>query len=108
MTRKLSEQLADQPAAPPEAKITGIVATRGNTRALELQVRIAGQDRKFLLALDALEDHGLTGPAAAEELREIRQTLGGIEEKIVDLTNAIPNHDDLNGYIDRLAGAVQR
>jgi len=76
----------------PEAKVLRII--RGSPKespALELQVKIGGRDRKILLRLDALEEFGLSGPAAVEELRKIRRSL-----------------DDLTGgllkYADRKSG----
>lgn len=47
----------------------------GQTEGLELQVNIEGQDHDILLPLDALNDYGLTGPAAVAELRGIREAL---------------------------------
>ena len=98
------------PAELPIAEFVEVTSSlkTGQKPSLVLRVNIEGQAHEVALTLDELAKAGMTGPAAVEGLREIRETLGGIEEKIVDLTNAIPNHDDLNGYIDRLAGAFQR
>ncbi len=63
------------PTEPPVAKITRINRPPGSSPSLELQVSIGGLDHKVLLPLDALEDRGLSGPAAVEELRGIRAAL---------------------------------
>ena len=47
----------------------------GELRALVLRVNIAGRDRNVELTVGALQDHGLSGPAAVEELRGIRVAL---------------------------------
>ncbi len=49
-----------------------VTATDGRSH-LELQVKIEDRLRSVKLTLDALQDHGLSGPAAAEELRKIRK-----------------------------------
>ena len=61
-------------AEPPEAKIVGINRTESSSY-LELQVRIGDRDQSVSLPLDALEDRGLSGPAAAEALRGIQSAL---------------------------------
>ncbi len=72
------------PAGPPVAKITRINRSPGSRPTLELQVNIGGQDCDIVLPLDALEDRGLSGPAAVEELRAIRAALE-------DLAHAVKN-----------------
>lgn len=67
---------------PPIGEATGIVDSRGGTRYLELQVNIGGQPHKVWLSLGALQDQGVSGPAAAEELRGIREALGGLREAV--------------------------
>ena len=47
----------------------------GELRALVLRVNIAGRDRNVELTVGALQDHGLSGPAAVEVLRSIQSTL---------------------------------
>ena len=64
-----------RPAKPLIATIIGEAETPDGRQALELQVSIEGQDRTVLLMLHALEDHGLSGPAAVAELRGIRKLL---------------------------------
>ena len=68
------------PAEPPIAEIRKVYRPANRNAALELQVKIEGRDRTILLTLDALEGHGLSGPAAVEELRAIRVAL----ERIAD------------------------
>lgn len=51
----------------------------GRFESLELRVRIEGQLHTILLLPDVLEAAGLSGPAVAEELREIRRILSRIE-----------------------------
>ena len=57
-------------------------------RALELLVNIEGLDRRVELSVGALKDHGLSGPAAVEELRGIRaalvEELRGIRAALVE------------------------
>ena len=68
----------------PIAKVVGISPTRSSP-TLELQVNIEGRDHNILLPLDALQDHGVTGPAAVVELRGIRlalEALGNIVPRI--------------------------
>ena len=67
------------PSEPPLAKIVKVNRTHGrrpeSTPSLELQVNIEGRDHDVWLPLGALEENGLSGPAAAEELRGIRAAL---------------------------------
>lgn len=67
---------------PPQAEIIGEALGRDGKRVLELRVKIEGRDRNIWLALDALEGHGLSGPAAVEELREIRKILASGAEHL--------------------------
>ena len=71
------------PAEPPIAKIVGINRT-GPSPSLELRVKIRDQDHDALLLLDALEDYGLSGPAAVEELRAIRVALVDLVQAVKD------------------------
>ncbi len=65
-----------KPAELPRAKIINYnPASPGSSATLELQVNIEGQDHSILLPVDALNNHGLSGPAAVEELRGIREAL---------------------------------
>lgn len=68
-------QINPGPAELPEAEIIEIAERPGGKQCLVLQASIGGQPRKFVLALDALEGHGLSGPAAVAELRAIRELL---------------------------------
>ena len=55
------------PAEPYEP--TSVEVCRGSDRSmldLEIRVNIDGRDRRVLLRLDALANHGLSGPAAVE------------------------------------------
>ena len=64
------------PTEPYEA--TSVEVYRGSDRSmlgLEIRVNIEGRDRRVLLRLDALANHGLSGPAAGEELRGIREAV---------------------------------
>ena len=74
----------------PQAKIVNINRAQGrrpkSSPSLELQVNIEGRDHAVALSLDALEDHGLSGPAAAEELRGIRAAL----EELVQVLKSSP------------------
>ena len=67
------------PAEPVKAKIIKVNRNEGrqpeSTPSLELQVKIEDQDHDVWLSLDALEENGLSGPAAVEELRRIREAL---------------------------------
>ena len=73
---------------PPEAKITGFIGTRDGKRGLELLVNIEGKDRTCVLRLDALEGHGLSGPAAVEELRALREELEELRTPIGQLAGS--------------------
>ena len=67
------------PAEPAKAKIIKVNRNEGrqpeSTPSLELRVKIEDQDHDVLLPLGALEENGLSGPAAVEELRRIRTAL---------------------------------
>ncbi len=67
------------PAEPAKAKIIKVNRNESqrpeSTPSLELQVKIEDQDHDVWLSLDALEENGLSGPAAVEELRRIREAL---------------------------------
>ena len=71
------------PAAtePPKAKIVRFNRNQ-STPSLELQVNIEGRDHVFALPLDALQEYDVSGPAAVEELRQIRVTLERLAEKL--------------------------
>lgn len=66
----------------PKAEIVSVNQGNGSSSTLELRVNIEGQDRGVLLPLDALEGHGLSGPAAVEELRRIRVALERLVERL--------------------------
>ena len=107
MSVQKTYQTHADPAEPPVAKIVKILDEPGGQRALELQVNIGGQDQRVLLSLGALEDHGLSGPAAVEALRGVAQAVDYHREWMEHIVNAIPNEDALNGYIDRLADRLK-
>ena len=66
-------------AEPAKAKIIKVNRNEGripeSTPSLELRVKIEDQDHDVWLSLDALEEIGLSGPAAVEEIRLIRMAL---------------------------------
>ncbi|MXY42007.1 MAG: hypothetical protein F4160_05265 [Rhodospirillaceae bacterium] len=70
------------PAELPMAEVVRISGSPKGSPTLELRVNIEGRDRRFLLTLSALEGHGLSGPAAVEELRAIRAALEKIAEAL--------------------------
>ena len=78
----------DSPGRPdPDANPTATVVRkiRGSPKgspALELQVSIVGRNRTFLLLLDELASHGLSGPEAVEELRGIRVAVEKVAEAL--------------------------
>ena len=53
-------------------------------KALEPKVSIEGRPRGVLLSPDALEDFGLTGPVAVEELRGVRPELSRLRGVLED------------------------
>ena len=67
------------PAEPAKAEIIKVNRNESrrteSTPSLELRVKIEGQDHDVWLSLDALEENGLSGLAAVEELRRIRTAL---------------------------------
>ncbi|MDE0488553.1 MAG: hypothetical protein OXI07_05100 [Gammaproteobacteria bacterium] len=62
-------------------KIEEVRDKSGALKSLVLQVKIEGRHHRVSLSTDVLRDFGLTGPAAAEELRGIRAAL----ERLADL-----------------------
>ena len=60
------------PVEPYKPNTIRAVEAPDGRRALELRVNIAGRDRTIVLTNDELEGHGLSGPAAVDELRAIR------------------------------------
>ena len=64
------------------AEIIGVVKARDNTPCLELRVNIGDQDQRVLLAVDAIANHGMSGPAAVAELQGIRMALEKISERL--------------------------
>ena len=63
------------PMEPPVAEIIQVNRPPDKTSILELRVNIEDRDQLVALPLGALEEFGLTGPAAVEELRAIRVAL---------------------------------
>ena len=59
----------------PQAEIIENSANFDGTKILILQVSIDGRPRKFALALNAINAYGMAGPAAVEELRQIKEIL---------------------------------
>lgn len=102
MSTELTEYREDNPPLP-MAEIVEISDLPTGLPALELRVNIEGQDHRFWLGLDALEDFGVKDQVAAKALPQAVEALVGIEERLEQILNAIPNYEDLNGYIDRLA-----
>lgn len=100
--------LRTETAVLPMAEIVEISDLPTGLPALELRVNIEGQDHRFWLGLDALEDFGVKDQAAAKALPQIAENLDRIEERLEQILNAIPNYEDLNGYIDRLAERLSR
>ena len=80
-----SRQLTAKVVGISQSRISATGSKDGKSQALELQVNIEGQDHAVLLALDALNDYGLSGPAAVKELRGIRlalESLGNIVSRL--------------------------
>ncbi|MDE0212133.1 MAG: hypothetical protein OXJ64_19915 [Boseongicola sp.] len=94
-----------QPAIP-TAQVSRLVAQKCGSAALELLVNIEGRDLPILLPVDALPNLAPTDQAEAETLEKIADNLEAIREWIENLTNSIPNHDDLNSYVDRLGDVL--
>ena len=78
-----------EPNEPYEPKSIAANKVSGSVRSLVLLVNIEGRDRKISLSIDALEEYGLSGPAAVEELREIRKALEGLRAPIGPLSKAV-------------------
>ena len=64
----------------PKAEIINFnPSSPGLSATLELRVSIEGQDHNILLPVDTLNDHGLSGPAAVESLRDIQKAIQGMQ-----------------------------
>lgn len=70
-----------KPGEPPEAEIIGVAETRRGKSCLVLQVKIEGRDQELALTFDALQGYGLSGPAAVEELRRIREAVEALASR---------------------------
>lgn len=96
-------QTSPGPAEMPMAEVVQISDLPNGPRALELRVSIEDREHRVRLAIDELTSHGLSGQAAADALPQAVEALVGIEARLEQILNAIPNYEDVNGYIDRLA-----
>ena len=95
---------------PLKAEIVEIIGQPDGRSHLVLLVNIEGQPRKVLLSLDALQDHGLTGPAAAKELRAIREQLSSIADLHLKHLELLASQPDLNkrlGEVVKFLAGIQ-
>ena len=85
------EPMTEDPASYSElpiAEIVGITQTESSS-SLELRVNIEGRDHLCALPLDAMEDFGLSGPAAADALSRIADALGQLRHPVGRLADQI-------------------